>query len=186
MIENEVIRTMKERFSCRNFLTKPVEEEKLRACLEAAKYAPSGHNEQGWHFTIIQSPEGKELLIKAAGSEAPEGFKKMMPDKKWPWPDDFFGAPVILLISGKTDVPWPNVGPQLAAGNFMNAAASLGLATTWMTLFTKDLFRDEETKKLKSLLIPEENEMYAALFVGYPETIPPKRPKRREGVETWL
>lgn len=186
MIENAALRNMKERFTCRKYLNKPVEKEKIQACLEAAKYAPSGLNKQGWHFTIIQSQEGKELLLKAAGSQASEGFKKMMPDKEWPWPRDFFGAPLILLISGRTDVPWPNTGPQLAAGNFMNAAASLGLATMWSTLFTNDLFRDDETRKLKKLFMPEENQMYAALFVGYPETIPAKRPKRREDVETWL
>ena len=186
MLENEAIKNMKQRFSCRKYLNKPVEEEKIKACLEAAKYAPSGHNQQGWHFTVIQTEEGKKMLLHSAGTEPTPQFTKMMPDKKWPYPDDFFGAPVIILISGKTDVPWPHVGPELAAGNLMNAAASLGLATTWMTLYTKDLFRDEESSKYKNILIPEGNVLYAALFLGYPDKVPETRPKRRENVETWL
>ena len=186
MIENEVIKNMKQRFSCRKFSAKLVEEEKIHACLEAAKYAPSGHNQQGWHFTVIRSDEGKKLLLQAAGETPTEQFTKMMPDKKWPYPDDFFGAPVVILISGKTDVPWPSAGPYLAAGNLMNAAASLGLASTWMTLYSKDLFRDEKSSKVRKDLIPEGNEMHAALFLGYPEKVPESRPKRRENVETWL
>lgn len=186
MIENEIIKNMKQRFSCRKFLSNPVEEEKIKACLEAAKYAPSGHNQQSWHFTIITSAEGKQKLLQAAGETPTEMFTKMMPDKKWPYPDDFFGAPVIILISGRTDVPWPSAGPYLAAGNIMNAAVSLGLASTWMTLYSKDLFRDEKSCEVRNDLIPEENEMYAALFLGYPENVPESRPKRRENVETWL
>jgi len=186
MIENEIIKNMKQRFSCRRFLSTPVEEEKIQACLDAAKYAPSGHNQQGWHFTIITSEEGKKMLIQAAGTTPTKRFTEMMPDKKWPYPDDFFGAPVIILISGKTDVPWPFAGPTLAAGNLMNAASSLGLASTWMTLYTKDLFRDEKSSEVRNRLIPEGNEMYATLFLGYPEKIPESRPKRRENVETWI
>jgi len=186
MIENEVIKNMKQRFSCRKFLSTPVEEEKIHACLDAAKYAPSGHNQQGWHFTVITSEGGKKMLLEAAGETPTEMFTKMMPDKKWPYPDDFFGAPVIILISGKTDVPWPSAGPYLAAGNIMNAAASLGLASTWMTLYSKDLFRDEKSRTNKDKMIPEGNEMYAALFLGYPEKVPENRAKRRENVETWL
>ncbi len=185
-MENEAILNMKQRFSCRKFLSKSVEEDKIKACLEAAKYAPSGHNKQSWHFTVIRTEEGKNLLLQAAGTTPTKEFTKMLPDKAWPYPSDFFGAPVIILISGRTDVPWPNVGPQLAAGNLMNAATSLGLATTWMTLFTKDLFRDEESAKVRDKLIPKENEMYAAIFLGYPETVPEKRPERKKDVETWL
>ena len=187
MIENEAIKAMKTRFSCRAYdRNRPVEKEKIETIIDAAKYAASGHNQQGWYFTIITSDEGKELLLKAAGTEPTEGFKKMMPDKKWPFPADFFGAPVIIMISGRTDVPWPLAGPYLAAGNFMNAASSLGLSATWMTLYSLDLFRDEEAKSVRSKLIPDDYELRATLFLGYPEKEPGARPPRKENVERWI
>lgn len=186
MIENETIKSMKTRFSCRKFSNKPVDKEIIETIIDAAKYAPSGHNMQGWYFTIITTDEGKEKLLKAAGTEPTEGFKKMQPDKKWPWPDDFFGAPVIIMISGRKDVPWPYAGPYLAAGNIMNAASSLGLSACWMTLYSLDLFRDEESAKVRDDLIPSDHELMATLFLGYPEKDPGERPKRKENVERWI
>lgn len=185
-MNNEVLQNIRTRFSCRRYLDQPVEEEKLRAVLEAAKYAPSGHNRQSWHFTVIRTAEGKKLLLQAAGTTPTPDFLEMHPNGTWPFMADFCGAPVVILISGKTDVPWPEVGPRLAAGNIMLAAHSLGLAALWTTTYTKDLFRDEESANLKPLLMPVENQVYAALFLGYPAEIPDTRPPRREDVETWL
>lgn len=185
-MNNEVLQNIRTRFSCRRFLDKPVEEQKLKAILDAAKYAPSGHNQQSWHFTVIRTEEGKSLLLKAVGTTPTPDFLKMHPNGKWPFMSDFCGAPIVVIISGRTDVPWPEVGPRLAAGNMMLAANSLGLATLWTTTYTKDLFRDEESAAVKPQLMPVENEVYAALFLGYPAEIPEARPARRENVETWL
>lgn len=186
MIENEVLKNMKQRFSCRKFLDTPVEREKLETIIDAAKFAPSGHNQQSWHFTIITKPEERQLLLDSVGPE-PEDFKKLAPPgAKWPFPNDFFGAPVVIMISGKPDVPWPLAGPYLAAGNIMNAAQSLGLSATWLTVFSNDVFVTDETAKNRSHFIPEGNELYGTLVLGYPAVTPTSRPSRRDGVETWL
>ena len=192
---NETIQTIRSRFSCRRFSSQPVSDELLHQIVDAAKYAPSGKNSQAWHFTVIRTEEGRRLLRDAAGKTPPPGFPQGqkvaapgMPDAvmRWPFQGDFCGAPAIILISGSPDVPWPDVGPVLAAENLMLAAASLGLATLWSTVFTRDVFRDEESMALKPQLIPDGYDLKAAIFVGYPEQIPAKRPPRREGVERWL
>lgn len=153
-MENIVLQTMRERFSCKKFLDRPVEKEKLEAILDAAKYAPSGHNMQGWHFTVITSAEAKKLLLASVSPE-PEDFKKLAPKGAvWPFPADFYGAPVVIMISGPDNVPWPLAGPYLAAGNIMNAAQSLGLSATWLTVFSQDVFRTDETAKNKSYFVP--------------------------------
>lgn len=186
MIDNEVLRCIRTRFSCRRFLEKRVEEEVLQAILEAGKYAPSGHNMQSWHFTVIRTDEGKNLLLQAAGDAPTPEFLKMHPEGAWPFQSDFCGAPVVIMISGRIDVPWPDVGPKLAAMNIMMAAHSLGLSTLWSTLFTKDLFRDEKSAKVKPLLLPPEYSLFATLFMGYPAQVPETKPPRREGVESWI
>ena len=105
---------------------------------------------------------------------------------QWPFQGDFCGAPAVIMISGTPDVPWPEVGPVLAAENLMIAASSLGLATLWSTVFTKDLFRDAESLALKPRLIPDGYDLKATIFVGYPEKKPRSRPPRRGDVERWI
>ena len=192
---NETIQTIKNRFSCRAFSSRPVSDELLRELVEAAKYAPNGKNAQAWHFTVIRTEEGKALLRDAAGKTPPPGFPQgktvATPGMeaavmRWPFQGDFCGAPAVILISGDPNVPFPEIGPVLAAENLMLAATSLGLATLWSTVFTKDLFRDEESAALKPRLIPEGYDLKAAIFVGWPERIPAARPRRREAVETWM
>lgn len=184
MLTNEVIEVMKKRFTSRNFLPTPVEKEKIEAILDAAKYAPNGGGAQPWHFTVIQSDEGKELLLKAAGTNPPPDF----PDgPTWPFQADFCGAPVIIMVSVKTEgVRFPTVSATLAAENIVIAAASFGLSTLWSSAFSYDVFRDKEACKVKDKLIPQGNTLVATLFMGYPEKTPESRPPRREGVETWL
>jgi nitroreductase len=45
------------RQSCRKFTGKPVEHEKLVACVETARLAPSGCNSQPWSFVVVETPE---------------------------------------------------------------------------------------------------------------------------------
>lgn len=186
MIDNPVLRHIKTRFSCRSFLNTPVEDEKLRAVIEAGTYAPSGRNEQSWHFTVIRTEEGKQLLLQAAGDTPPPAFLQVHPGGTWPFQSDFCGAPVVIVISGRPDVPWPEAGPMLAAENIMLAAHSMGLATLWSTPFTKDLFRDGKSAAAKPRLMPLENKPFATLFLGYPAQVPVDRPPRRSDVETWI
>ena len=186
MLDNPVLQNMKTRFSCRKFKPDPVEKEKIEAILDAAKYAANGHNMQAWHFTVITTEEGKKELLEAVGPE-PEAFRKMAPKGAvWPFPSDFFGAPVVIMISYDPKAPWPDAGAFLAAGNMMNAAHSLGLSTCALTVFSKDVFCTEETSVNKQKFIPEGYQLYLSMVLGYPAVIPAKRPARRENVETWL
>ena len=48
---------IRERWSPRAFLDKPVEAEKLLSVLEAARWAPSSSNEQPWYFLVARREE---------------------------------------------------------------------------------------------------------------------------------
>ena len=80
---NETIQSIKSRFSCRRFSSQPVPDELLQQIVDAAKYAPSGKNTQGWYFTVIRTPEGRQLLRDAAGKTPPRDFRR---ERKWPRP----------------------------------------------------------------------------------------------------
>lgn len=50
----------------RRFTEEPVDDATLARCLEAARWAPSGANAQGWRFVVLRSPEQRAVVAKAA------------------------------------------------------------------------------------------------------------------------
>ena len=50
----------------RRFSDEPVDDGTLTRCLEAARWAPSGANAQGWRFVVLRSPEQRAVVAKAA------------------------------------------------------------------------------------------------------------------------
>ncbi len=50
----------------RRFSDKPVDDVTLARCLEAATWAPSGANAQGWRFIVLRSPEQRAVVAIAA------------------------------------------------------------------------------------------------------------------------
>lgn len=108
--------------------------EQLKTLVEAGKHAANGENAQGWHFTVIMSQRGKDLLLTAAGEAAPEGAP---PGLEWPVDLYFHGATIIITVSGDPAFRFPECGYHMAAGNIMNVAVSLGLAGMWSTCFTR-------------------------------------------------
>ncbi len=50
----------------RRFTDDPVDDAVLVRCLEAARWAPSGANAQGWRFIVLRSPEARAAVAEAA------------------------------------------------------------------------------------------------------------------------
>ena len=50
----------------RRFTDEPVGDACLARCLEAATWAPSGANAQGWRFVVLRSPEQRAVVARAA------------------------------------------------------------------------------------------------------------------------
>ena len=46
----------------RRFTDEPVDDATLARCLEAARWAPSGANAQGWRFVVLRSPEQRAVV----------------------------------------------------------------------------------------------------------------------------
>lgn len=60
---------MRKRHSVRDYSTRPVPEAVIRACILAAGTAPSGANQQPWHFVAIANPAMKARIREAAEEE---------------------------------------------------------------------------------------------------------------------
>ena len=50
----------------RRFTDEPVDDVTLARCLQAATWAPSGANAQGWRFIVLRSPEQRAVVAEAA------------------------------------------------------------------------------------------------------------------------
>ena len=160
------------RRSIRRFLPTPVEPDKLRACLEAARIAPSAHNEQPWRFIVVDDPALKERLAAAAFSGFYSGSKFAAQ------------APVILVLLAKhgravarlgsriQGVPYYLIDMGIAGEHIVLQAEELGLATCWMGWFNYGGAR-------KVLRIPREFKLVALMPLGYAASRPRREPPRR-------
>lgn len=59
----ELLKSIKERYSPRAFDSREIEQEKISALFEAARWAPSSYNGQAWRF-IYATKENQELWNK--------------------------------------------------------------------------------------------------------------------------
>ena len=60
---------VKTRHTIRDYIDKPVPKAVIEACVLAAGTAPSGANQQPWHFVAISDPAMKSAIRKAAEDE---------------------------------------------------------------------------------------------------------------------
>lgn len=60
---------MRRRHSVREFSADPIDRVVIDACIEAAGSAPSGANQQPWHFVAISNPAMKAMIRSAAEEE---------------------------------------------------------------------------------------------------------------------
>ena len=101
---------MKTRRTVRDFSSRPVPRSVIEACIETAGGAPSGANQQPWHFVAIQDPETKHRIRLAAeeeerafyagraGQEWLEALAHLGTDDNKPFLDE---APWLIVIFAK-------------------------------------------------------------------------------------
>ena len=68
-----LIEIIQNRYSCRSYLEKEIEQEKLEKILEAARLAPSAKNLQDWRFVVVKDKEMKTEV--AAFTNRPSVFE---------------------------------------------------------------------------------------------------------------
>ena len=142
----ELEKVLLSRKSCRKFLDKPVEEEKLEKVVVSASLAPLG-------LPKMCTP----MLTVVTDKDALAGLKGI------------YDAPAVIIVSCPPS-PAPGIGDQNAACvvEMMSLMATdLGLGNIYLYGVTKNLQDDSEM--LKKLNIPENFTPLAALAVGYGE-----------------
>src|SRR3989338_6324369 len=106
---NNIFDIIKSRRSIRKYLDKPIPKEIVDKLIEAAKWAPSGMNEQPWGFIVVRD---KAMIKELSDRSIPyinkmiEGNPKFARYKKRMAVKDFsifYHAPCIIMIIGRVD-----------------------------------------------------------------------------------
>jgi iodotyrosine deiodinase len=73
--------SMRNRRTVRDFSDTPVPREVIEHCLRTAGTAPSGANQQPWHFAVIASPDAKRRVRAAAEEEERDFYSRRAPQE---------------------------------------------------------------------------------------------------------
>lgn len=187
-------------------LTRPVEPELLTECLALALQAPTGGNDQGWHFVVVRDEPRRSALADIFRRGAIEYAQRPRPRRATPRPwtdadraarqrvmasagylfEHLHAVPVLVVpcVEGRVDDA-PLVDQATTFGSilpavwsFMLAARSRGLGTSWTTVH---LVFEEEAAKL--LGIPFAQVTQVALLPVAHTVGSEFRPARRLGVD---
>lgn len=136
-MDNAVLQNMRQRRSCRAFLPQQITLEEMETVIEAGAWAASGMGRQPVVFVAVQDKATRDTLsaLNAKWMGKEEGF------------DPFYGAPTVVVVLVKADIPTAVEDGSLAIGNMMNAAASIGLGSCWIHR-ARQIFDSEEGKAL--------------------------------------
>lgn len=165
------------RQSVRKYSSKPIEKEKVKRCLEAARLAPSASNSQPWTFVVVDDESLKDRVARLT-------FDKIFSFNKF-----VVGSQVLVVfviekpklitqLGGaikKKEYPLIDIG--IAAEHFCLQATDEGLGTCMLGWFSE--------KPIKKLLnIPLSKNIGLIVSLGYPAENYPLRNKIRKEYET--
>ncbi|HAT71952.1 MAG TPA: nitroreductase [Elusimicrobia bacterium] len=183
-MKNPVLEAIRNRRSIRKYLPDQIKDAELKAILEAGAYAPSAHNEQPWHFTVIRdrqlldriSEKSKELMA----AEDTDWIKKMGRDGAF---HVFYRAPAVVVVSMRKDAMSPLVDCSAAIENMLLAAESLEIGSCWIGLVR---YYFSIKSELPLLNIPEGYEPCYAVTLGYKAQHPGKPLPRKKNAVSYI
>lgn len=180
---SDVFEIMRTANAVRRYRPDPVPDEILLECLDAATWAPSGSNRQGWRFLVLRSPEVRAVLgpaYRRSWEAMATGYGMAEPDPEDDSPraraartmrhfvEHFEEVPayVLFCVEGRDRAPQLTDGASVypAMQNFLLAARAKGLGAV-VTMW----FQAAEQELRELLGIPEEIVLAALVPVGWPQ-----------------
>ena len=151
--ETEIIKLIKSRRSIRKYQDRPVEDEKIKALLEAAMAAPSACNSQPWEFIVVT----EQTVLDALKGKL--RFAR-------------YNAPLAVVVCGNTGIAHNSAAKHFwvqdcaaAVENMLLAAVGMRLGSVWIGIHPLP----GTVKAVQKILnIPEEVIPLAMVYAGYP------------------
>jgi nitroreductase len=153
--DHDVLDVIAERWSPRAFADRPVEPEKIRRMLEAARWTMSSYNEQPWRYVVARrdvDPEAYERLLGCL-TEGNQSWAESAP---------------VLMMSFYKETFSRNDRPNRCAPHDVGAAsAALTLQATSMGLFVHQMAGIQKDVARETYAVPDGFEPMAGIAVGY-------------------
>lgn len=144
----DFLNLIEKRYSCRNFLEKEIEKEKINKILECGRIAPTACNMQPQRIFVLNKKETLEKIKCAV---------------------NIYNAPLALIVCGDKNNVWVrpfdkkntlDIDTSIVTSYMMAEAFSLGINSVWICYF--------DPLKVKTILdIPENFEIISILALGY-------------------
>jgi nitroreductase len=177
----DVYEAMRTARAVRRYRPDPVPDDVLGRCLEAATWAPSGSNRQGWRFVVLRSQAARDVLgpayrrgwadmVGAYGSapdDSDDSARARLLRTMAHFVEHFEEVPVYVLfcLAGRDRAAWLTDGASVypAMQNFLLAARAEGLGAVTTTWFQ---YCEDELREV--IGIPADWELAALVPVGWP------------------
>ncbi|MBI4317253.1 MAG: nitroreductase family protein [Chloroflexi bacterium] len=203
----DVFRAIRERRSVRKFDPEPVSEEDILQLLDAARWAPSGSNQQPWRFIVVSCRRHIEEMASAVRRRIEEKSRDDSLDRRvraWlralrPSLTFFGDAPVVIAVAVRPyevgartlesleslmdeDGCPEKLGSSAAIQNLLLAAHALGYGACWMT---GPLIAKTELESILGITAPWK--LAAVIPLGHPVQSLDSRPRKPLAeIVTWV
>jgi len=149
-MKEEVLSCIMTRRSVREFQDRSIPPEMINDVLEAARWAPSGHNNQPWSVIIVRSKKKIDVLAELSGCR-----------------DTVRGANVLLVVFLDGELSYERTKDVQSCGAFcytaLLATHAIGLGGVWVGRILSNSDKVSETLKA-----PPSWELMAVLCIGWP------------------
>ena len=169
-MDNQTIKVLLERRSCRSYRKEQITDAELNAVLEAGEYAPSAMGRQSAKMVVLQNKEDiaelSAMNARIMGSSA----------------DPFYGAPTVVIVLADRNIPTCVEDGSLVLGNLMNAAQALGLGSCWINRAYEEFESEEGKALLRKWGVEGDLRGIGHCILGYPESVKEAAPRKKDFV----
>lgn len=150
--------SIKDRRSCRAYLSDMITQKELDAILDAAFLAPSAKNMQRRHLTVITNQNYlDELNVKICAKIGNDPNEYHV----------FYHAPVVIALSSLKQDRWCREDMGIMIENICLAAESIGIGSVILGLPQRYFENEEAADDIKKMGAPEGYEPLLFVSLGY-------------------
>ena len=126
---NETLKSITERYTCRDFADTRLTDEQVRKLVDAALAAPSARNLQPWHITVVTDKKIIDELDTAGMATLAEDEDKTFYNTIMERGGKlFYNAPCAIIVTHNGS-SWGDLDSGILCQNVVLAASSIGLGT---------------------------------------------------------
>ncbi len=167
---NEVVQAIVDRRSIKSYEAQQVPAALLDEILQAGIHAATGMGKQSPVIVVLQKPEDVERLERM--NAAIMGAEGTHP---------FYGAPTVLVVLARADIPTAVYDGSLVIGNMLLAASALGLGGCWIHRAKEEFELPEGKALLRQWGLSDAYIGVGHCVVGYPAAPPaPAKPRKAD------